>query len=44
MKYIQYRYGLTEEQAREELEQINEEKMSNQEMFGFGGNKNTEEE
>ena len=43
VKYIQYRYGLTEEQAKQELEQINQEKISNQEMFGFG-NGNTEEE
>lgn len=43
VKYIQYRYGLTEEQAKQELEQINREKMSNQEMFGLG-NSDTEEE
>lgn len=43
VKYIQYRYGLTEEQAKQELEQINQEKMSNQEMFGLG-NSDTEEE
>lgn len=43
VKYIQYRYGLTEEQAKEELEQINQEKMSSQEMFGLG-NGDTEEE
>lgn len=43
VKYIQYRYGLTEEQAKEELEQINQEKMTNQEMFRLG-NGDTEEE
>lgn len=42
VKYIQYRYGLTEEQAEQELEQINQEKVSSQEMFGFGSK--TEEE
>lgn len=35
LKYIMYRYGLTEEQAKQELEQIKKEKMSNQEAFGF---------
>lgn len=35
LKYIMYRYGLTEEQAKQELEQIKQEKMSNQEAFGF---------
>lgn len=43
VKYIQYRYGLTEEQAKQELEQINQEKISNRELFGMG-NGNTEEE
>ena len=37
VKYIMFRYGLTEEQAREELQLIQEEKMSNQEAFGFNG-------
>lgn len=45
VKYIQYRYGLTEEQAKEELEQINQEKMTSQEMFALGNdNKDAEEE
>ena len=35
IKYIMFRYGLTEEQAKEELEIINQEKMSNQEAFGM---------
>lgn len=35
VKYIMFRYGLTEKQAREELEQINKEKMSAQEAFGM---------
>ena len=35
LKYIMFRYGLTEEQALEELQRIQEEKMSNQEAFGF---------
>lgn len=38
VKYIMYRYGLTEEQAKEELKNIQEEKMSNQEAFGFNNN------
>ena len=37
VKYIMFRYGLTEEQAREELQQIQEEKISNQEALGFNG-------
>lgn len=35
IKYIMFRYGLTEEQAREELELIKQEKMSNEEAFGM---------
>lgn len=35
VKYIMFRYGLTEEQAIEELKTIQEEKISNQEAFGF---------
>lgn len=35
LRYIMFRYGLTEEQALEELQRIQEEKMSNQEAFGF---------
>ena len=35
IKYIMFRYGLTEEQAQQELELINQEKQSNAEMFGF---------
>lgn len=35
LKYIMFRYGLTEEQAKEELLRIQEEKMSNREAFGF---------
>lgn len=35
LKYIMFRYGLTDEQARQELEMINKEKQSNAEMFGF---------
>lgn len=38
LKYIMWRYGLTEEQALEEFTRIQEEKMSNQEAFGFNGN------
>lgn len=37
LKYIMFRYGLTEEQALEELARIQKEKMSNQEAFGFNG-------
>lgn len=45
IKYIMYRYGLTEEQAKKEYELIQQEKLSNQETFGFGtGNKNGDEE
>lgn len=46
VKYIMFRYGLTEEQAKQELELINEEKQTNAEMFGFGSNakKELEEE
>lgn len=35
VKYIMFRYGLTEEQAKKELEIINQEKMSNQEAYGI---------
>lgn len=35
IKYIMFRYGLTEEQAQQELKLINQEKQSNAEMFGF---------
>lgn len=42
LKYIMFRYGLTEEQALEEMQQIQKEKMSNQEAFGF--TENIEEE
>ena len=35
LKYIMFRYGMTEEQAQEELDRIQQEKMSNQEAFGF---------
>ena len=35
IKYIMFRYGLTEEQAQEELELINQEKQANTEMYGF---------
>ena len=42
LKYIMWRYGLTEEQALQELARIQEEKMSNQEAFGF--NESVEEE
>lgn len=35
LRYIMFRYGLTDKQAREELELINQEKQSNAEMFGF---------
>lgn len=35
VKYIMFRYGLTEEQAKQELELINQEKMSMQEAFGM---------
>lgn len=38
LKYIMFRYGMTEEQAQEELDRIQREKMSNQEAFGFNGN------
>ena len=37
LKYIMFRYGMTEEQAQEELDRIQSEKMSNQEAFGFNG-------
>lgn len=35
VKYIMFRYGLTEEQALEELELIKQEQMSNQEAMGI---------
>lgn len=35
LKYIMFRYGMTEEQAKEELQRIQEEKMSTQEAYGF---------
>lgn len=35
IRYIMFRYGLTEEQASEELKLISQEKQSNAEMFGF---------
>lgn len=35
IKYIMFRYGLTEEQAKQELELINQEKISMQESFGI---------
>lgn len=35
LKYIMFRYGMTEKQAQEELDRIQQEKMSNQEAFGF---------
>ena len=35
VKYIMFRYGLTEEQAKQELELINQEKMRMQEAFGM---------
>lgn len=35
VRYIMFRYGLTEQQAFEELERIKQEKMNNQEAFGF---------
>lgn len=38
LRYIMWRYGLTEQQAQEELDRIQKEKMSNQEAFGFNGN------
>ena len=44
VKYIMYRYGLTEEQAKEELEIIQQEKISNQEAFGFINNDDNKDE
>lgn len=35
VKYIMFRYGLTEEQAKQELKLINQEKMRMQEAFGM---------
>lgn len=35
VRYIMFRYGLTEQQALEELERIKQERMSNQEVYGF---------
>ena len=37
LRYIMFRYGMTEKQAQEELDRIQQEKMSNQEAFGFNG-------
>lgn len=39
VKYIMFRYGLTEEQAIKELEIINQERMANQDDFGIIPNK-----
>ena len=36
--------GMSEDEAEEELAKIQEEKMSNQEAFGFTDNSNVEEE
>lgn len=38
IRYIMFRYGATEEQAKEELQKIQEERISNQEAFGFNSN------
>lgn len=43
LRYIMWRYGLTEQQAQEELDRIQEEKMSIQEAFGFTENHIEEE-
>ena len=43
LRYIMWRYGLTEQQAQEELDLIQKEKMSNQEAFGFTTNQVEEE-
>lgn len=43
LRYIMWRYGLTEQQAQEELDTIQQEKMSNQEAFGFTTNQVEEE-
>ena len=42
LKYIMFRYGMTEKQAQEELDRIQQEKMNNQEAFGFNRNINEE--
>lgn len=44
LRYIMWRYGLTEQQAQEELDLIQQEKMSNQEAFGFATDSSIEEE
>lgn len=36
LRYIMWRYGLTEEQAQEELDRINQERQSNNSLFGLG--------
>lgn len=43
-KYLMQYEGMSEEEAEEELQKIQEEKMSNQEVFGFTTNSNVEEE
>ena len=43
LRYIMWRYGLTEEQAQEELARIQKEKMSNQEAYGFISSNEEEE-
>lgn len=42
LRYIMWRYGLTEKQAQEELDRINKERQSNNSLFGLGTG--TEEE
>ena len=44
VSYMTKHQGLNEEQAQEELKRIQEEKMSNQEAFGFTSNNNNGEE
>ena len=44
LKYIMFRYGLTEEQALEEMQQKKKKKMSNQEAFGFTSSNNGDDE
>ena len=44
LSYMTKYQGLNEEQAQEELDTIQQEKMSNQEAFGFTTNSNGEEE
>lgn len=43
LRYIMWRYGLTEEQAEEELARIQKENMSNQEAYGFISSNEEEE-